>query len=241
MEPQILEVGGFHNQHIQESSQRILEGGSWKKQRTIILIPCAATIPSKVYLSHLGLITPPNQPCHRMLCLGMEVGEAYSNAIASIMAHPDLSQWEFILTMESDNCPPGDGLIKLIQDMEKHPEYSCIGGLYWTKGYGGCPQLWGDPVDPIINYRPQVPRAGEIQEVCGVGMGFNLFRMSLFKDERLRKPWFKTSAGLEGVGTQDLYFWSDARKYGYRCAIDNNIMVGHYDYEGKFGPADTMW
>jgi hypothetical protein len=53
----------------------------------------------------------------------------------------------------------------------------------------------------------------------------------MFKDERLRKPWFKTLTGIEGqgVGTQDLYFWGDARKYGYRCAIDCSVKVGHYD------------
>jgi hypothetical protein len=60
-------------------------------------------------------------------------------------------------------------------------------------------------------------------------MGFNLWRISTFKDEKLRKPWFKTVAGSEGVGTQDLYFWSDARKNGYRCAVDNSVLVGHWD------------
>jgi hypothetical protein len=43
------------------------------------------------------------------------------------------------------------------------------------------------------------------------------------------------------VGTQDLYFWGDAKKYGYRCAIDCDVMVGHYDLTGQFGPADTTW
>ena len=66
-------------------------------------------------------------------------------------------------------------------------------------------------------------------------------RLSMFRDERLRKPWFKTVAGADGVGTQDLYFWNDARKYGYRCAIDCDVLVGHYDLDGKFGPPETMW
>ena len=71
-------------------------------------------------------------------------------------------------------------------------------------------------------------------------MGFNLFRLSMFKDPKLRKPWFKTETKV-GVSTQDLYFWSDARKYGYRCAIDCSIKVGHYDREGIFGIPDMMW
>jgi hypothetical protein len=63
----------------------------------------------------------------------------------------------------------------------------------------------------------------------------------MFKDPRLRRPWFKTTADKTGVGTQDLYFWSDARKYGYKCAIDCSVKVGHYDLEGKFGQPDMMY
>jgi hypothetical protein len=198
-------------------------------------------ISAKVAMSLWSLIFPPNQGAHRMLALGMEVGDAYSSTINEIVNHPELSTWEYILTMESDNIPPADGLVKLIARMEQHPEFACIGGLYWTKGEGGVPQIWGDARDPQINFRPQPPVPGQLVECCGTGMGFNLWRMSMFKDTRLRRPWFKTLAGAEGVGTQDLYFWGDARKYGYRCAIDCSVLVGHYDLEGKFGPPDTVW
>lgn len=230
MKPQIVTTDlGRHNADLGKSSARILQGASWKKQRIIVLIPAAAQMPSKVALSHWNLIFPPNQAVFRMLCLGMEVGDAYSQAIEQILAHPDLSTWEFILTIEHDNIPPADGVLRLIEDMEAHPEYSCIGGLYWTKGEEGVPQIWGDPADPVLNFRPQVPRPGELQECCGTGMGFNLWRLSMFKDPNLRKPWFKTQADSNGVGTQDLYAWADFRARGYRCAIDNRILVGHYD------------
>jgi hypothetical protein len=51
----------------------------------------------------------------------------------------------------------------------------------------------------------------------------------MFKDARLKKPWFRTLAGKDGYGTQDLVFWQDARKYGYRCAVDCSCLVGHLD------------
>lgn len=233
---------GLNNQYLRKSTSRIIEGSSWKKQRVVMLIPAGQTIPSKVYLSHCSLIFPPNQGAHRMLAMGMEVGEAFSNAISEILVHPELSQWEYLLTIEHDNCPPVDGLVRLIRRMEEHPEFACIGGLYWTKGEGGVPQIWGDIKDPVMNFRPQPPDPeGGLVECWGTGMGFNLWRMKMFKDERLRKPWFKTTAGVEGVGTQDLYFWADARKYGYRCAIDCSVKVGHYDMAGTFGPPDVMW
>ena len=73
--------------------------------------------------------------------------------------------------------------------------------------------------------------------------GVTLFRLKTFKDDRLRKPWFKTLNGKDGLGvlTQDLYFWGDARKYGYRCAVSCDVRVGHYDYRGDFGIADYMY
>lgn len=223
---------GVHNSDLNKSGQRILEGGSWKHQRVISIIPASKSIPTKVYLSHCSLIFPPNNASYRMAAIGMEVGEAFSNTIQDILNHPELSQWEYILTIEHDNIPQPNALMKLIERMEKHPEYAAIGGLYWTKGEEGVPQIWGDPKDPVLNFRPQPPDPnGGLVECNGTGMGFTLYRLSMFKDEKLRKPWFKTLNGGEGqgIGTQDLYFASDAKKYGYRFAIDCSVKIGHYD------------
>lgn len=227
---------GRHNAQLAQSRERIIRSGSWKKQRIVAVIPAAAMIPAKVALSHWNLIFPPNQGVVRILAQGMEVGDAYSTAIEQILAHPDLGSWEYLLTLEHDNCPPPDGVLKLIERMEANKHLSCVGGLYWTKGEGGVPQIWGDPRDPALNFRPQPPQPGHLVECCGTGMGFNLWRLAMFRDPQLRKPWFKTMASSEGVGTQDLYFWGDARKYGYRCAIDCGVLVGHYDHVN-----DQMW
>jgi len=233
----VQDFGGEHNRDLAKTSARLIKGSSWKKQRIVVILPSADMMSSKVALTHWNLIFPPNNGVVRILAQGMEVGHAYSEAIQGILDHPDLSQWEYILTLESDNTPPQDGVIKLLEKMEAHPEFACVGGLYFTKGEGGCAQIWGDPKDPVLNFRPQIPDVnGGLVECCGTGMGFNLWRISMFRDERLRKPWFKTLAGAEGVGTQDLYFWGDARKYGYRCAIDCSVRVGHYDIN-----TDTNW
>lgn len=230
MEPKLVvqDFGGQHNTSP-DTAARLIKGTSWKKSRIVCILPAGETIPAKVALSHWNLIFPPNQGVLRILAQGMEVGEAYTTAINQVLAHPELSQWEYILTIEHDNTPPQDGVLKLIERMEAHPEMAAISGLYFTKGEGGVAQIWGDINDPLPNYRPQVPRDGEMIECYGTGMGFALWRISMFKDDRLRKPWFKTIADHTGVGTQDLYFWSDARKYGYRCAVDCGVKVGHYD------------
>jgi hypothetical protein len=221
---------GRHNADLEASRTRVIEGATWKQQRTIMLIPSAKTIPAQVALALWNLITPPNQGIVRWLALGLEVGDAYSQAIEQILANPELSKWEYLLTVEHDNLPPQDGLLKLIKRMEAHPEFACIGGLYWTKGEGGAPQIWGDIRDPVQNYRPQPPVPGQLVECWGTGMGFNLWRLSMFKDPKIARPWFRTKCSpAEGVGTQDLAFWGEARKYGYRCAVDCDVLVGHLD------------
>jgi hypothetical protein len=228
----VQDFGGCNNSDLSTTAARIMKGGSWKRQRVIVIIPADESIPAKVALSHWNLIFPPNNGVFRILAQGMEVGDAYSQAIESVLSHPDLSQWEYILTLEHDNMPPQDGLIRLVERMEAHPELDCIGGLYFTKGEGGVPQIWGDVKDSVVNFRPQVPDPnGGLVECCGTGMGFNLWRLSMFKDSRLRRPLFRTLNGADGqgVGTQDLYFWGDSRKYGHRCAIDCSVKVGHYD------------
>lgn len=238
MKPQLViqDFGGGHNANLDGTRARLLKGGSWKKQRIVLVLPAADLIPAKVALTHWNLAFPPNNGVVRILAQGMEVGDAYSTAIEQVLVHPELGQWEYLLTIEHDNTVPSDGVLNLIARLEAHPELSCVGGLYFTKGEGGVPQIWGDPNDPVVNFRPQLPIAGQLVECCGTGMGFNLWRLSMFRDERIKKPWFRTIAGKEGIGTQDLSFWSEARKYGYRCAIDCAVLVGHYDVA-----TDTTW
>jgi len=242
MQPQILQTSGYHNDDLPKSTLRVIEGGSWKKQRVVVVMPAADTIPTKVALSHWAMAFPPNQAVHRMLALGQEVGEAYSTAISEILASP-LNDWEYVLCIESDNMPPPDGAIRLIKRLETNPHLAAVAGLYWCKGNDGCAHIWGDPSDPLLNFRPQAPKPGELVECNGTSMGFTMFRLSMFRDERLRRPWFKTLDGSEGtgIGTQDLYFWGDARKYGYRCAVDCSVLVGHHDHEGKFGEKGFTW
>jgi hypothetical protein len=226
----IQDFTGTHGKDLGKTRARLIKGASWKKQRIVLILPAGESIPAKVALSHWALIFPPNQGVARILAQGMEVGQAYSTAIEQILAHPELSQWDYILTIEHDNCPPSDGVLKLLEQMEAHPEFACIGGLYFTKGEGGVAQIWGDPMDPVVNFRPLPPDAnGGLVECCGTGMGFNLWRLSMFRDQRLPQPLFRTLASKDGVGTQDLAFWGEARKHGYRCAIDCSVKVGHYD------------
>lgn len=228
--------GGRHNSDLAATHARLVKGGSWKRQNIIVVMPADSLMPAKVALALWSLIFPPNNGVVRILAQGMEVGDAYSNCIEQILQHPELSKFQYLLTIEIDNIPPADGVLRLLERMEAHPELSCIQGLYYTKGEGGQPQIWGDIKDSTINFRPQLPDLnGGLVECCGTGMGFNLWRLPMFMDPKLRKPWFVTSK-KDGLMTQDLYFWQDARQKGYRCAVDCSVRVGHMDVTN-----DVVW
>jgi hypothetical protein len=225
----------------QEEVLRRLEGdGAYDDQSVIIIVPTLTPIHPRVVSSWMNMFYPPNQRVYRVFPYGAEVGAAYSSVIEQVLAHPALSQFRYLLTLEHDNVPQPDSLVRLLVRARANPHLSAIGGLYFTKGIGGVAQIWGNPKEPM-NFRPQLPRPGELVECCGLGMGFTLFRMDMFKDARLRRPWFRTVAQYsqnEGaqVYTQDLWFWEDARRWGHRCAVDCATVVGHHE-----SATDTVW
>jgi len=183
-------------------------------------------------------MTPMNQKFFRIFMTNMEVGDAYNAAIETILSNPELKNWKYVLTLEEDNMPPPDGLLKLYEGMKK---FDVIGGLYWTKGEGGQPMIYGDPKAIPLNFIPQIPLQETIQPCCGLGMGFTLFKLDIFKDPKLEKPWFKTCQEyIPGMGgktyTQDLFFFERAHKLGYKMACDTRVKVGHYSYE-----QDIVW
>lgn len=224
---------GQHNTDFDVSAARVLADASWKHQRIVVIQPAALMIPAIAHLAQWDLIFPPNNGVAKLMTQGAEVGKAYSDAIEGVIRHPELSKWEFILTVEQDNCPPRDGVLELIKTLDAHPEFAAVSGLYWCKGPGGCAHIWGDINDPVPNYRPQVPYPDALIECYGISMGFALWRIAMFKDPKLPRPLFRTKAGKQGVGTQDLAFWGDgARQLGYRCAVDCRVKVGHVDDQG---------
>ena len=233
-EPQIVIGGdvGFHNQDLSQARKRLKTGRQYQDLSTIMIVPTRGVIPARVVESWMGMLTPMNNPFVRLFVSGMEVGDAYNSAVETILAHDQLSKFKYLLTVEEDNMPPPDGLLKLLESIGS---YAAVGGLYWTKGEGGQPMIYGDP-KKILGFQPQVPIPDQLQECNGLGMGFTLFRMDVFRDEKIPRPWFKTiqewspEKGAQ-AGTQDLYFYGNARKAGWKVASDNRVKVGHFDIQ----------
>jgi hypothetical protein len=240
MEPQIITdilPDGRHNLNLPISAKRLTKGRTYKDLSTIMIVPTRGVIPCKAVQSWMNMMAPMNQKFFRIFVAKMEVGEAYTQAIEMILANPGLKDFKYILTVEEDNLMPADGLIKLYEGMN---DYDVVGGLYWTKGEGGQPMIYGNPMGEL-NFVPQKPNTdNSIQECNGLGMGFTLFKMDIFKDPKLPKPFFKTIQEITPQGgaafTQDLYFFNNLKKLGYRVACHTGVKVGHLDAEN-----DIIW
>jgi hypothetical protein len=216
---------GFHNQNLDKSIERLRRGNTYRNLSTIWITVTRGNLKPKVVSSWLGLMKPMNQPFIGPIFFeNDEVGCAYQKAFETVLDHPELSKWKYILTVEEDNLPPADGLLKLYESIDR---YDCVAGLYWTKGEGGQPMIYGDPKTMPRNFVPQLPRIGEVQECNGLGMGFNLWKIASFK--KIPRPWFKTVQEIGKGFSQDLWFYNEAAKYGFKCACDNRIKVGHLD------------
>ncbi len=164
------------------------------RQRIAVVMPMSSdTQNAQVFLAQQSLIFPMNEPHCRKRMFGRDPGEAYSTAIDGILRHPEMIEWEYLLTMEEDILPGGYDLLRLCGQMQQHPQLSAVAG---------------------VDFRPREPdpEAGLV-ECFEVNMGFTLFRLSMFRDGRLRRPWF----------SKEHEFWSDAHRYGYRCAIDRGM------------------
>src|SRR5438105_398817 len=178
---------GRNNANIEAARDRLIRGQTYRDLSTICIVATRGMIPSRVVQSWMGLAPAMNQKFMRIFLEQMEVGDAYNKGIEMVLAHPDLSTWKYVLTLEEDNCPSPDGLLKLYESIQK---FDSVGGLYWTKGDQGQPMIYGDPQVMPKNYIPQLPKADTVQECNGLGMGFTLFKLDMFR--KIPKPWFKT-------------------------------------------------
>jgi len=230
-EPRIL-IGdsiGKHNANLDESIKRIDKSKMYKDNSTIMICPTRGMFPTIVVQSWMKLLRPMNQQlAGPIFAESMKVDVAYETLIEYILTNEHLNKYKYILTIEEDNLPPADGLIKLYECMD---DYDVVGGLYWSKGDLGFPMIFGNPEDPT-DFKPVVPIPNSLQRANALGMGFNLFKLDMFK--HIPKPWFKTEEGKNEDGgtvaiTQDMYFYKKAGALNFKFACKTDILVGHYD------------
>ena len=232
------DLSGHHNRDLEKTNERLEKAKTYRNLSTIIISPIVGDLSPVVVQSWMGLIKPMNQAVIGPIFMeGFEVGAAYNSAVKMILEHPQLKDFKYIMTLEHDNLPPPDALMKLYEGVD---DFDCVGGLYWTKGEEGQPMCYGNPLELPKNYFPQKPIPNTIMPANGLGMGCNLFKTEMFvkmSDKHYGK-WFKTlndydpMTGVK-VATQDLYFFGNAATYGFKFACDTRVLVGHFDKQNN--------
>lgn len=203
-----------------------------KDRRIFIICPTRGKIDDRVITCWDGITWPLNAERKRKFARGYEVGYAYDDLVQDVLDSP-FGDFPYILTMEDDNLPPPDGVMKLLETAEAHPEFSAIAGLYRTKNPQRIPLVLGSvedyrrtgrkdfsPIDVTV-----LPRDQRLVEVMAVPMGFTLWRMQLFRD--VPAPWCRTvderidlGDGREVSVAEFDRLWADGkidRSRGYQC------------------------
>jgi len=219
----------------------LLPGSTYKDSSTVIVVPTRGTIHYKVAAAWENMFAPMNQKRAKLYAVGHEVGRAYEEMVRFVLAHPILSTYKYLMTLEDDNLPPPDAQVKLLDTIE-YCSLDAVSGLYFTKGALNMPMAYGDPKSLLntgsIDFKPRdvlkALETGNVVEVNGIAMGCAVWRMDLFRE--FPPPWFVTvneiipERGIACV-TQDLYFCERLRRAGKRLGVDLRVSVGHIDVE----------
>ena len=199
-----------------------------------IIIPSRTDYVKIRFWQHIQQLQfPMNTNRHLFHVHGAEVGKAYSEQVRTILDHPELGRWKYILTIEDDNLVPHDAVIKLCESIELGP-FDGVGGLYFVKSDDmPMPQCYGDPEKfartGVLDFVPRdvteaMKHGGSIVECNGIAMGCSLFRAESFR--KVPGPWFVSSPSH----TQDLDWCTKAKRAGMRFACDTRVRVGHADW-----------
>ena len=112
----------------------MMESGQWKRARIVVILPASNTMSTKGRALALESDLPAEQRCQPHPRGGHGSGRGVLAGDRTGACAPELSQWEYVLSIEHDNTPPPDGVLKLLETMDRRPEYAAVSGLYWTKG-----------------------------------------------------------------------------------------------------------
>src|SRR5271156_6435833 len=119
-------IQGEHNADP-DSSFRMLNSNTFRDLSTVWVTPSpdGKLDAQVVFQSWLSMLMPLNQKVMRLVVANGEVGKAYEAAVEMILRDP--IQWKYMLTLETDNLPPREGLLKLYEAIE---QFDAVGGLY---------------------------------------------------------------------------------------------------------------
>ena len=144
---------------------------------------------------------------------------------------------DYLLFIDDDIVPPKDGLLKLIDHMEKNKDLGAVTGNYLLKGvppYSVHTQL--DKTTGLVTDLERLKDGTESKQVFEsnwlIGLGFCLIDTRVFKQARF--PWFVCHAkGKDSDVNEDAHFTETCFENGFKVLVDKSIECLHIDYKKK--------
>lgn len=249
MQPTIIcpwDYKGAHGERVAKAEDKILKT-QYQDQSILAITPTRSMgsgLSPKWVSAMNHIMRPMNQKFAGpgFVC-GMEIGDAYNHALKMIFSDPKYAGFKYMLTWEDDVIPEPDTLIELLA-VAIETDADVTGALYWSKGEGGFPMIYGDVNAPEINFRVVHPNQDRYIRTYGTGMGFTLFKLDQFKKyfPELEDDWFKTEQKYDDVAskitahTQDLYYMEKLVHKGGTVVVAQHAKCGHYDAR-----EDVLW
>src|SRR5688572_12731198 len=144
---------------------------------------------------------------------------------------------DYLFFLSDDVLPPANVLLTMLDKVGKtYPvsgsgdvQANLITGVYWTKAYPPEPYLWNG----LLKGTYKDWKAGEFFPVDLAGCDCLLIDTKVLRE--MPRPWFSTDwvwepgQNVSPIATEDFYFFTKARKHGFRLFADTSIQCFHED------------
>ncbi len=159
------------------------------------------------------------------------VGKPIAEARNELMEAAIQNNCDYILFVGDDVLLPPGALNELLQRTWDNADVHLVTGMYWTKTWPTQPYIWrGIQRGPYLDWKH-----GEFFELDYAGCDCLLIRLTP-EMKALGPDWFSTEwtweGGKEGpalLATEDFYFYTKARKAGFKLWCDSNVQCIHED------------
>ena len=136
------------------------------------------------------------------------------------------AEWVFFIS--DDVCAPP----RAFEMLWRHRQM-LVTGVYWTKSHPTHPYLWnGLMKGPFLDWK-----YGEFFPVDWAGCDCLLINTEVLKT--VPAPWFSTHWNYDEstkpayLATEDLYFYTKTRKYGFQLYCDSGVQCDHLERENE--------
>lgn len=180
-----------------------------------------------------------------MVELSPVVGKPIAIARNELMEQAIASNCDFIFFLGDDVLAPPDTITRMLQRMWDNSDIHIVTGMYWTKTWPTQPYIWrGQQRGPYMDWKH-----GEFIEIDYAGVDCTMIRLTS-EMKALGPDWFSVDwtwedgpqEGMLSLNTEDFYFYTKARKAGFKLWCDTNIQCIHEDRQSgeRFGLTTDM-